>query len=185
MIHINDNVGWLCKSFLRQRLKGKISFPTVMEMNSSQMSQPLLVFWTYAKWKPDLLPATQWTTMKTTSLWYLYDLLKLTGKQCQQFRLLSLLHYFLNWVKLDNHLRIKYRWDPIMIIVWHLLNLDCQGKAKIWINFCPSPKSQIKPVVCVVNSLEFWGKKYFLLAVKKITHSLILTQSFASNEMNL
>ena len=127
----------------------------------------------------------QWTTMKTTPLWYLYDLLKLTGKQCQQFRLLSLLHYLLNWVKLDNDLRIKYRWDPIMIIVWHLLNLDCQVKAKIWINFCPSPKSQIKPVVCVVNSLEFWGKKYFLLAVKKITHSLILTQSFASNEMNL
>ena len=106
----------------------------------------------------------QWTTMKTTS----FDLLKLTGKQCQQFRLLALLHYLLNWVKLDNDLRIKYRWDPIMIIVWHLLNLDCQVQAKIWIKFCPSPKNQIKPVVCVVNFLEFWGNKsIFYLQWKK------------------
>ena len=64
----------------------------------------------------------QWTTMKTTS----FDLLKLTGKQCQQFRLLLLLHYLLNWVKLDNHLRIKYQWDPIMITFYwkRLLSLE-------------------------------------------------------------
>ena len=59
MIHINDNIGCTVQVFSQaERLKGKILFPTVMEMNSSQMSQPLLVFWTYAKWKPDLLPAT-------------------------------------------------------------------------------------------------------------------------------
>ena len=52
-----------------------------MEMNSSQMSQPLLVFWTYAKWKPDLLPATVDNNENYIFMIFMYDLLKLTGKQ--------------------------------------------------------------------------------------------------------
>ena len=51
--------------------KGKRLFPTVMEMDPpSHMSQPLLVFWAYAKWKPALLPATvNKTERKLPPIW--------------------------------------------------------------------------------------------------------------------